>query len=67
MYYCLGFKNVFCEECKSGNIIECGKVVFLKRNEIFIVIRNNDKFIMWSFLFIFSLLSYFCFNGFIRR
>lgn len=67
VHLCSGFKNVFCEECKSGNITECGKVVLLKRNETSTVIRNNDKSIMWSFPFTFSLSSYSRFNGFIRR
>lgn len=62
---CSSFNNVFCEECKSGNVTECGKVVLRRKNETSTVLTNNDKAIIWSFRFTFGLSSYFDFDGFI--
>lgn len=65
MYFCFRFNNVFCEECNIDNVIECSIIVYREKKEVLIdIIILNDEFV-WSFCFIFGLLSYFDFSDFL--
>lgn len=65
VYFCFRFKNIFCEECNSVNLIGCSNIVYREIKEDLIIIIFEGDFFYWSFWFIFSLLSYFDFEDFL--
>lgn len=58
VYFCFRYKNVFCEECNSGNFINCSKFVYKERKENKLLLLELEDRFYWSFMFIFGLFSY---------
>lgn len=55
---CSRYKNVFCEECNSGNFTNCSKFVHKERKKNkSLPLELEDRF-YWSFTFTFGLSSY---------
>lgn len=65
MYFCFRFNYVFCEECNIDNVIECSIIVYREKKEVLIDINILNDELVWSFCFIFGLLSYFDFSDFL--